>query len=99
MLTRSTTLALAVLPHLATAFVTPGGVATTTRLHGYLDDLSSELYAPDGSSSMEEIDTDSMKMDKEQVDRFGVGSWDDYVEFEEFDGGDGKQEPCGRGEP
>ena len=93
MLTRLPTFALLCLPSTTTAFA-PSTMAhrTATARYGYLDDLSKELYAPDGSSSMEEIDTDSMKMNKEDVDRFGVGSWDDFVEFDEFDGGDGTKE-------
>ena len=71
----------------------------TTRVAGYLDDLSKELYAPDASSSREEVDTDKMKLDKEKVDRYGVGSWDDFVDFgDEFDGGDGQMGVAGDGE-
>ena len=104
MLSRFTSLALTALlmPLLetTTAFTTSlsSPRRSPTRLAGYLDDLSKELYAPDGSSSREEIDTDKMKMDKDQIDRYGVGSWDDYVEFEEFDGGDGQMGVAGDGE-
>ena len=36
-------------------------------------------------------------MAKEDVDRFGVGDWDSYVEFNEFDGGDGQMGVAGDG--
>lgn len=99
MLFRSTALAF-LLPSLASGFVTPVRQTTTTATarYGYLDDLSKELYAPDGSSSREEVDTGRMNMDKEQIDRYGVGTWDDYVEFNEFDGGDGQMGVAGDGQ-
>ena len=100
MLSRFTCLALTAL--LTTTMAFSPQLSSTRRSHtriaGYLDDLSKELYAPDGSSSMEDINTDKMKMDKDQIDRYGVGSWDDYVEFEEFDGGDGQMGVAGDGE-
>lgn len=103
MLSRFTSLAMTALLTTTTAFSPQLSSSSSTRrsnsrLSGYLDDLSKELNAPDGSSSMEDIDTDKMKMDKNQIDRYGVGSWDDYVEFEEFDGGDGQMGVAGDGE-
>lgn len=90
------------MPCAANAFsVVPKKTTTTTtstRRYGYLDDLSKELYAPDGSSSREEVDTQKMNLDKEKIDRYGVGSWDDYVDFgDEFDGGDGQMGVAGDG--
>ena len=82
-------------PATTTTTTTPPAIATT-RLFGYLDDLSKELYAPDGSSSREEVDTDKMRMDKEQIDRYGVGSWEGFVDFDEFDGGDGQMGVAGK---
>lgn len=77
---------------------TSGSRAVATARFGYLDDLSKELRAPDGSSSREEVDTASMNLGKEQIDRYGVGSWDEYVEFNEFDGGDGQMGVAGDGQ-
>ncbi len=34
-------------------------------------------------------------MQKDQVQNAGVGNWDQYVEFEEFDGGDGQMGVAG----
>eukprot|EP00977_Amphora_coffeiformis_P011828 scaffold2903_cov170-Amphora_coffeaeformis.AAC.5 len=92
-------------PLSVTAFVTPRPASllttttttttTTTQVFGYLDDLSKELYAPDGSSSREEVDTEKMNMNKEQIDRYGVGSWEGFVDFDEFDGGDGQMGVAG----
>jgi hypothetical protein len=63
------------LPLAVNAFVP---AATSARLatnrFGYLDDLNQYLAPPEERE--EEIDTKSMNLDKEQVDRYGVGSWD-----------------------
>ena len=34
-------------------------------------------------------------MEKDQVDRFGPGNLDQFVDFEEFDGGDGQMGVAG----
>lgn len=97
MLTRTTCVAV-VLPSLVSGFMAPQTwTSRKTARYGYLDDLSKELYAPDSSSTREDVDTARMNMDKEQIDRYGVGSWDDYVEFNEFDGGDGQMGVAGDG--
>jgi hypothetical protein len=36
-------------------------------------------------------------MDKAKVDRLGPGDWSTYVEFDEFDGGDGQMGVAGDG--
>jgi hypothetical protein len=64
--------------------------STSTSLHGYLDDLTDDLYAEDGDPDPEAESFEATKATEEQKDRYGVGSWDDYVEFDEFDGGDGQ---------
>jgi hypothetical protein len=66
-------------------------------MYGYLDDLSKELYAPDGSSSMDEVDRSLTQMDKGKIDRYGAGSWEGFVDFDEFDGGDGQMGVSGDG--
>lgn len=66
----------------------------TTSLQGYLDDLGAK------GPPVEEEEDDSREataMSKESIDRFGVGSWDTYVEFNEFDGGDGQMGVAGDG--
>lgn len=70
---------------------------TLIVVQGYLDDLSAELNAPDSSSTREDVDTQSMNLDKESVDRYGVGSWEGFVDFDEFDGGDGQMGVAGDG--
>lgn len=72
--------------------------ASPTSLMGYLDDLSSELNAPDSNPIPEEESREANVMAKEQIDRAGPGSWDDYVEFHEFDGGDGQMGVAGDGQ-
>ena len=67
----------------------------SSALQGYLDDLSSELYAPDNSG--EELNREASNLEKEKIDRYGVGSWDQFVDFEEFDGGDGQMGVAGDG--
>ena len=68
------------------------------RRMGYLDDLSGELApSPDPNPVPDEEDRDALKMSKEQLDRAGPGSWDQYVEFDEFDGGDGQMGVAGDG--
>jgi len=87
----------------ATAFV-PSCVpnAQTTRapapLKGYLDDLTSELYAPDSNPDPEDESREATKMDKSQVTSYGPGSFKDFVDFNEFDGGDGQMGVAGDGQ-
>mmetsp|Transcript_557 Transcript_557/g.1424 ORF Transcript_557/g.1424 Transcript_557/m.1424 type:complete len:134 (-) Transcript_557:838-1239(-) len=65
---------------------------------GYLDDLTSDLApSPDPNPVPEEEDREVLKMSKEELDRAGPGSWDAYVEFDEFDGGDGQMGVAGDG--
>lgn len=81
----------------ASAFVPLSQPRSPTVLHGYLDDLSKELYSPDGNPSPEDESREATNMKSEGVDRFGVGDWDNYVEFNEFDGGDGQMGVAGDG--
>lgn len=73
------------------------GPASTTALMGYLDDLSAELHAPDATPVPDEESREHNKMAKEDIVSAGPGSWDDYVEFNEFDGGDGQMGVAGDG--
>ena len=66
-------------------------------MRGYLDDISDELYAETPETRPEEETHEATKMAKDQVDRFGPGNWDDFVEFHEFDGGDGQMGVAGDG--
>jgi hypothetical protein len=69
----------------------------TTALMGYLDDLSADLYKPNADPVPSEESREANVMAKDQIDRAGPGTWDDYVEFEEFDGGDGQMGVAGDG--
>lgn len=72
--------------------------AASTSLKGYLDDLTSELYGPDSNPNPEEESREATKLDKSKVSNFGVGSFEDYVDFgDEFDGGDGQMGVAGDG--
>lgn len=71
--------------------------SSATLLMGYLDDLSADLYQPDSDPNPEEESRDANVMAKENIDRAGPGSWDSYVEFNEFDGGDGQMGVAGDG--
>jgi len=68
-----------------------------TILKGYLDDLSDDLYGDDPDPDLEKESKDFTDMSKDQIDRFGPGSYEDYVEFDEFDGGDGQMGVAGDG--
>ena len=50
---------------------------------GYLDDLSSDLNAPDPNPVPEEESREANVMSKDDIDRAGPGSWESYVEFNE----------------
>jgi len=63
-------------------------------LKGYLDDLGA-IGPPE---EVEEDDSrEATMMKKENVDRFGAGSWEGFVDFNEFDGGDGQMGVAGDG--
>jgi hypothetical protein len=82
----------------SSGFVLPSTQSSRpTILNGYLDNLSEELYAPDGNPDPEAESREANQMKEEDKDRYGVGSWDDYVEFDEFDGGDGQMGVAGDG--
>lgn len=67
------------------------------NVQGYLDDLSGELYGPDGTIRPEEDTHEATDLAKDKIDRAGPGDWESYVEFNEFDGGDGQMGVAGDG--
>jgi len=71
--------------------------SVVTMRMGYLDDLSKDLAAPDSNPIPEEESREANVMSKDNIDRAGPGSWDSYVEFSEFDGGDGQMGVAGDG--
>ena len=64
-------------------------VTPVTPLRGYLDDLSKELYTQADDPDLDQT-YEASKARKEDTDRFGVGTWEGFVDFDEFDGGDGQ---------
>lgn len=94
-------LVLVTTPSSVSAWIPSSRTTTTTtstaRRMGYLDDLSKELYTKDDFDRPEDIDRNKLKLDEKDVDRFGVGNWQDFVDFEEFDGGDGQMGVAGDG--
>ena len=68
---------------------------TLTAVRGYLDDLGA--IGPE--EVVEEDDSrEATKMSKDKVSNFGVGSWEGFVDFNEFDGGDGQMGVAGDGD-
>jgi len=76
---------------------TPRVSSRDTLLMGYLDDLSAELNQPDSNPIPEEESREANAMSKDKIDRAGPGSWEGYVDFQEFDGGDGQMGVAGDG--
>lgn len=64
---------------------------------GYLDDLSKELYQEEPEYNPEDETHEATMMAKDQLDRYGPGSFKDFVDFDEFDGGDGQMGVAGDG--
>lgn len=83
----------------ASAFVScpHSDVRQSTTLRGYLDDLSRDLNAADSNPNPEEESREATAMAKDQLDRYGPGSFQDFVDFNEFDGGDGQMGVAGDG--
>jgi hypothetical protein len=66
-----------------------------TAVGGYLDDLGA--IGPE--EVVEEDDSrEATKLSKDKISNFGVGSWEGYVDFNEFDGGDGQMGVAGDGQ-
>ena len=81
--------------HCASAFLPlQPNAAAPTLLKGYLDDLGA---IPPPEEVEDDDSREATNLKKESVDRFGAGSWDGYVEFNEFDGGDGQMGVAGDG--
>lgn len=71
----------------------------TARM-GYLDDLTKDITPTDASKVADPVrdSHDYNKMDKEDVDRYGPGNLNSFVDFNEFDGGDGQMGVAGDGD-
>jgi len=75
------------------------GTRQSMAIKGRLDDLSKDITPTDESkkANPERDSYDFNKMDKEEVDRYGPGNLEDFVDFEEYDGGDGQMGVAGDG--
>jgi len=71
--------------------------SSSVVLKGYLDDLSADLYKKDEKIDVEADSREANQMSKDQLDRYGPGNLDQFVDFEEFDGGDGQMGVAGDG--
>jgi hypothetical protein len=71
---------------------------SSTPLGGYLDNLSRDLNAADSNPIPDEESREANKMDKSQIVSYGPGSFKDFVDFNEFDGGDGQMGVAGDGQ-
>jgi len=71
--------------------IVPMSTPAATRLFGYLDDLSSDLNGPDANPDVYGESKQATDYDKAKMDRAGPSDWSGFVDFDEFDGGDGRK--------
>jgi len=84
------------------AFVSTTGSHSFQRssvvVKGYLDDLTADLYKDAGVPDPVADKRENNDMSKDEIDRFGPGNLKDFVEFDEYDGGDGQMGVAGDGD-
>jgi hypothetical protein len=80
----------------ARAFAPPMSFVPRARVvaKGYLDDLSGDLY---GEVDNPDLEKTREATDAKETDRYGVQNWEGFVDFDEFDGGDGQMGVAGDG--
>jgi len=69
----------------------------STFIRGYLDDLSKKQDQYNDEEEEVDDSREATQMAADQVERYAPGSWQGYVEFNEFDGGDGQMGVAGDG--
>lgn len=74
----STALILLSLETTAAFVVRTSSMTRKAPLFGYLDDLSKELYAPDGNPDINADSKEETDMAKEQIDRYGPGDFSQF---------------------
>jgi len=79
------------------SFGRSSSAASKVVVKGYLDDLSSELYAPDENPDIEGTSREETNAEADEKANYGASDWSKYVEFDEFDGGDGQMGVAGDG--
>jgi len=88
----------AFVPHsLSSTAIKPSSSSSSTAIKGYLDDLSADLYKKDEEVDVVADSREANQMSKDQLDRYGPGNLNEFVDFEEFDGGDGQMGVAGDG--
>jgi len=73
-------------------------VSRSTALNGYLDDITKDLYGEDPNPDLDAESRQKTRMENNEKDRYGPGNWKDFVDFDEFDGGDGQMGVAGDGQ-
>lgn len=58
-----------------------------------LDSLGASLRGESLEEREEELNRESMNLAEDKVANYGVGDWSSFVDFNEFDGGDGQASP------
>jgi len=84
----------------ANAFVNraPNSLSSTT-LRGYLDDFSEDLAKPiEPEYDPDTEDREKLKLPSQDIVNAGPGNLETFVEFDEFDGGDGQMGVAGDGQ-
>lgn len=69
-----------------------------TKIQSSSKNYNDELYAPDATPDVYADSREANALDKDKVSNAGVGSWETYKEFDEFDGGDGQMGVAGDGQ-
>lgn len=69
-----------------------------TKIQSSSKNYNDELYAPDATPDIYADSREANALDKDKVSNAGVGSWETYKEFDEFDGGDGQMGVAGDGQ-
>jgi len=96
----STTFLLVVSVGSAAAFTpTFSNARPAIKLFGKLDDFTEELNRVVPQTDVVAESKEMTDLDKKDVDRYGPGKFDTFVEFDEFDGGDGQTGCVGDGKP
>lgn len=67
---------------------------TSVVTSGYLDDLSGDLY---GEVDNPDLEKTREATNAEKTENYGVQDWEGFVDFDEFDGGDGQMGVAGDG--
>lgn len=92
-LTVAVTAVILTFPAATTAFAPtkPTFARTNVAVKGYLDDMSKYTYDPDADIEEADDSREATNLAKDKIDRYGPGDLRQFVDFDEFDGGDGRK--------